>query len=96
LAGHPRLCQGQVAPPQPGVSWSADFDKGDAAYKSGDYASALRELKPLAEQGHAGAQNTLGVMYNMGRGVPRNDKTAVMWYQLAPEQGHAKASTIWV
>jgi len=26
-----------------GMSWSADFQKGHAALKSGDYATALRE-----------------------------------------------------
>ena len=34
-----------------GVSWSQDFQKGYAAYESGDYATALREWTPLAEQG---------------------------------------------
>jgi len=36
-----------------GVSWSADYQKGYAAYQSGDYATALREWEPLAEQGDA-------------------------------------------
>ena len=40
------------------MSASADFQKGVAAYKSGDYASALREWEPLAEQGDADAQRT--------------------------------------
>jgi uncharacterized protein len=35
------------------MSWSADFQKGLTAYNSGDYATALREWKPLAEQGDA-------------------------------------------
>ena len=42
-----------------GMSWSADFQKGAAAYKSGDYATALREWKPLAEQGNSSAQYIL-------------------------------------
>jgi TPR repeat protein len=46
---------------------SADFPKGAAAYKSGDYATALREWTPLAEQGNVGAQYLLGVMYRKGR-----------------------------
>jgi TPR repeat protein len=44
------------------VSWSADFQKGLTAYDSGDYATALREWTPLAEQGYADAQYNLGVM----------------------------------
>ena len=69
----------------------ADFDKGLAAYKSGDYATALREWRPLAEQGDADAQNVLGAMYRLGTGVPQDDKTAVKWYTLAAEQGNAPA-----
>tara|TARA_Y100000588_G_scaffold385306_1_gene478336 strand:+ start:7197 stop:7433 length:237 start_codon:yes stop_codon:yes gene_type:complete len=46
-----------------GTSWSADFNKGLAAYKSGDYATALHEWKPLAEQGDATAQYNLGITY---------------------------------
>ena len=39
-----------------GESWSADFQKGVAALNSGDFATALREWIPLAEQGYAKAQ----------------------------------------
>ncbi len=35
-----------------GVSWSADLQKGLDAANRGDYATALREWKPLAEQGN--------------------------------------------
>jgi len=71
-----------------GMSWSADFQKGLTAAQNGDYATALREWKPLAEQGHATAQYSLGVIYDNGYGVPENDKTAVKWYRLAAEQGN--------
>jgi hypothetical protein len=74
-----------------GVSWSADVQKGWNAYESGDYAAALREWKPLAQQGDEYAQYSLGVMYAKGQGVPQDDKIAVKWYQLAAEQGHAPA-----
>jgi hypothetical protein len=40
-----------------GMSWSADYQKGVTAYKSRDYATALRELKPPAEQGYTDAQH---------------------------------------
>ena len=74
-----------------GISWSADFQKGVATYNSGDYATALRELKPLAEQGDAKSQYNLGFMYRKGQGVPQDYKTAVKWYRLAAEQGDADA-----
>ena len=38
-----------------GLSWGADFQKGMDAAQRGDYATALREWKPLAEQGDADA-----------------------------------------
>jgi len=74
-----------------GVSWSADFNKGLDAYESGDYATALREWKPLAEQGNAIAQTNLGVMYQQGIGVPQDFEAAVKWYKLAAEQGYGSA-----
>ena len=46
-----------------GVSWSADFQKGLTAYKSGDYATSPREWKPLPEQKDADAQENLGELY---------------------------------
>ena len=51
---------------------SVDFQKGLTAYESGDYATALREWEPLAEQGDADAQFFLGEMYWRGQGVPQN------------------------
>ena len=53
------------------VSWGADFDKGLIAAQNGDFATALREWTPLAEQGDASAQFNLGVMYRNGKGVPQ-------------------------
>jgi TPR repeat protein len=70
---------------------AADFNKGLSAYKSGDYATALREWKPLAKQGNASAQTNLGFMYRKGQGVPQDYKTAVKWYRLAAEKGNARA-----
>ena len=70
---------------------SADFQKGADATKKGDFATALREWKPLAKQGNAHAQFNLGLMYQYGKGVSQNDKTAVKWYRLAARQGDAHA-----
>ena len=75
--------------PLPSVA--QDFDAGVAAYASGDYDIALREWKPLAEQGYALAQSNVGVMYNRGQGVPQNYTEAVRWYRAAAEQGFARA-----
>ena len=74
-----------------GLGAQADFADGFAAYERGDYATALREWQPLAEQGDAVAQFNLGLMYDKGEGVPQDDKAAVQWYRRAAEQGHADA-----
>ena len=70
-----------------GVSWSADFQKGITAYKSKDYKTALREWKPLAEQGDADAQRNLGLIYVLGQGVIQDYDEAAKWYSKAAEQG---------
>jgi hypothetical protein len=61
------------------------------AYYSGDYATALRLVHPLADQGNANAQNFLGDMYYRGRGVPQDYAEAVKWYRKAANQGLADA-----
>ena len=62
--------------------FGADFQKGWDASKKGDYATALKEWRPLAEQGDANAQSNLGWMYDNGLGVLEDDKAAVKWYRL--------------
>ena len=61
--------------------------------KRGDYQAALREWRPLAEQGDADAQARLGLMYDRGFGVAKNHTEAVKWYTCAAEQGKADAQT---
>ena len=70
---------------------AADFEAGMEAYERGDYAAALREFRPLAEQGNADAQAQLGVMYLWGFGVPEDAAEAAKWYRKAAEQGNAAA-----
>ncbi len=69
----------------------AGFDEGLAAHDRGDYATALREWRPLAEQGNAKAQSDLGWMYSKGLGVPQDYAEAVQWYRKAAEKGDAFA-----
>ena len=68
-----------------------DFDRGVAAYKRGDYVAAMKEWRPLAEQGNEIAQYALGVMYDLGVGASQDLKTTVQWYKLSAEQGYALA-----
>jgi TPR repeat protein len=63
----------------------------DAAYDRGDYATALRLYRSLADEGYSGAQERLGTMYDIGLGVPGDYAEAVRWYRLAADKGHALA-----
>jgi TPR repeat protein len=69
----------------------ADFQAGKDAYDQGDYATAFKEMRPLAEQGDAAAQFNLGILYDNGYGVPQDDQEAVRWWRLAAGQGNAAA-----
>ena len=74
-----------------GVAIAQDLDAGLKAAQAGDFQTALKEWKPLADQGHAYAQYYLGLMYANGEGVPEDDAEAVRWFRLAADQGHADA-----
>jgi uncharacterized protein len=71
----------------------AGFEEGMAAYDRGDYATTLKEWRPLAEQGDRTAQHHLAWLYLIGRGVPQNDEEAVRWFRMAAEQGDSDAQT---
>jgi uncharacterized protein len=63
------------------------------AMQKHDYATALRLMRPLAEQGNASAQAILGGMYAYGRGVPQDYTVAMSWYRKAAEQGDVDAQS---
>jgi TPR repeat protein len=67
------------------------IEDAEKAYNSGDFHTAYRVYKPLAEQGNARAQFNIGMMYESGRGVPQNYAEMMKWYRKAAEQGHALA-----
>ncbi len=57
-----------------------------------DTRSRLR-VQTKAEAGDVEAQNNLGAMYYLGKGVEEDFKEAVKWYQKAADQGDAMAQT---
>src|ERR1017187_3218547 len=73
------------------VVFAGPLEDGQAAYNRGDYATALKLFRPLAEQGNADAQNNLGWLYEQGSAVKRDFKEAMKWYRSAAEQGSARA-----
>jgi len=67
----------------------ADFQAGMDNYEKEDYATALKEWRPLAEAGFPDSQRMLGYMHGNGKGVVENHKEALKWYRKAAEQGYA-------
>jgi hypothetical protein len=74
-----------------GAATAGPFEDAAAACQREEYATALRLWHPLAEQGDADAQFHLGLMYESGQGVLRNDADAIKWYRKAAEQDDAVA-----
>ena len=76
---------------------SADaFEDAVSAYQRGDFLTAAKTFRKLAEQGDAAAQYNLGLMYDNGQGVPQDYAEAVKWYRLAAEQGMPAHNSILV
>ena len=59
-----------------------------------DEAEAMRWFRAAADQGHAEAQNQLGVAYAEGDGVERDDMEAVRWYRADAAGGWRAPNTI--
>jgi TPR repeat protein len=73
-------------------SLAADsLEEAVAAYRIADYATALRIYRSLADQGIAIAQFNVGLLYDGGRGVSKDDGQAMKWYRLAADQGRSDA-----
>jgi TPR repeat protein len=49
-----------------GSAAAGPFEDGTAALERRDYTTAMRLLRPLADQGNAGAQDIVGGMYQNG------------------------------
>lgn len=73
--------------------YSGEAISKDAEGKIMDYdlESAAGWFYRAAEQGHAGAQFNLGLLYAEGHGVPRDPAKAVEWFAKAAEQGNVDA-----
>lgn len=74
-----------------GPAAAANGADAAAAYEAGDYREALRLFRPLAERGNAEAQYYLGLMYEKGNGVSKDQERMRTWYTRAAEGGHARA-----
>ena len=79
------------------VTWTAtagDFRSGLSAYNRGDYITAFRDWRPLAEHGDAVAQAGLGFLFHKGLGVIQDDIEAATWFEKAAAQNQAEAQLL--
>lgn len=72
---------------------SAGLDEGISAYEAGEFATAMAELKPLADQGNPQAQYYVGRMYANGEGTLKHYSLAHTYLTLAANQGVTDALT---
>jgi TPR repeat protein len=63
------------------------FNKGVAAYDSGQYEDAFKIFHDLAENDDLAAMRNVALMYRRGQGVPRNPQKALDWFERAAEAG---------
>src|SRR3979411_1343357 len=73
------------------ISSAADFATGLNAYQKGDFVTAAKEWRPIAEQGDPAVQFNLGLLYLDGPGVRLDLDQAVRWFNRSAEQGYDKA-----
>lgn len=73
------------------AAFAQDFDAGLAAYESHDYTNAMKQWRPLAENGNARAQFLMGLLYYDGHGVPQDYAEALKWFEQSADRSYARA-----
>ncbi|MEE8188253.1 MAG: tetratricopeptide repeat protein, partial [Kiloniellales bacterium] len=74
------------------AAWAQSYDEGMAAYDAGDNVKARDIWAPLAAEGDAAAQYSLGkLLENGGKGIQRDYPRAAEWYRKSAAQGIAAA-----
>ncbi len=69
----------------------ANFEAGIVAYQANNLPLAYASFLAAAKEGHADSQFNVGLMYEKGIGIGKNEKDAVLWYSKAASQGNASA-----
>lgn len=65
------------------VVCAGDLEDGIAAFEKHDFNTAVRLIKPLAEQGIIEAEYFMGTFYMYGHGVPMDPPQATVWFKRA-------------
>lgn len=77
-----RLRRPAAPPPDP-------MEQAMAAFRAGDYGTALALWEPLARAGNARAQSNIGGCFVEGLGVQVDARIAEKWLKLSAEAGYA-------
>jgi TPR repeat protein len=80
----------------PAYGYAGALKDGHRAFDNKEYAKALKLWIPLAEPtednpGDPEAQYNIAILYMKGLGVEQNDRTALLWFTRAAQQGMADA-----
>ena len=70
---------------------NANFEAGIAAIEVNNMPLAYNSFLAAAKEGHIDSQFNVGVMYEQGIGIAKNDKEALFWYEKAAAQGSSAA-----
>ncbi len=70
---------------------SGKVDAAYGAYQRGYYLTAFNLALTRAEAGDAAAQTLIAEMFDLGRGVRKDTKTAAQWYEVAANSGNREA-----
>ena len=76
------------------ASSAQDWERGYAAAEAGDYETALRELQPLAEDGHEVALAIVGSMYHLGSGIEKDNIQAYFYWAIGDALGSEMNSNL--
>lgn len=77
----------------PTVLASTGSSKPDPPSSGAVETASLSELRQMAEQGDASAENSLGLRYAQGDGVKLDEREAVRWFLRAAQHGNVPAQS---
>lgn len=89
-ASYPTVAPSAITPAQRADA-ERMFQRSLTLIERNQHREALPLLLQAGRLGHARAQATLGIAYQDGNGVRRDDAAAAHWYGLAAAQGHRAA-----
>ncbi|MDO8692732.1 MAG: tetratricopeptide repeat protein [Sheuella sp.] len=73
------------------TTYAPTVAQGLELYDEGDYTKAFQTLDKLAREGNTQAQQVLGVMYENGQGVKKDERQAIVWFRQAADANNASA-----